>query len=165
MQKNIFKQPNNEQKISERNVLPKTSNGVNFEEKNLARFAPLIIRIGLAIVFILFGLQKLSNPSQTTAEIQLLLNWKLSNVAALNYYLGLTEIILAAAFFIGFKIRIAAVIAGFLLILFLSSFLAKYGFSINPDLYRDVGLLGAAISLFLTGAGPWSADKRIKGNE
>lgn len=133
--------------------------------KNLARFAPLIIRIGLAVVFLLFGMQKLSNPSQTTAEIQLLLNWKLSNVAVLNYYLGLTEIILAAAFLSGFKVRIAAVIASFLLILFLFSFLAKYGLSINPDLYRDIGLLGAAISLILTGAGPWSADKRIKSDE
>lgn len=133
---------------------------MNFEEKNLARFAPLIIRIGLAIVFLLFGLQKLSNPSQTTAEIQLLLNWKLSNATALNYYLGLTEIILAVAFLIGFKIRIVTVIASSLLILFLSSFLAKYGLSINPDLYRDIGLLGAAIALFLLGAGPWSADAK-----
>lgn len=133
---------------------------MNFEEKKLARFAPFIIRIGLAVVFLLFGLQKLSNPLQTTAEIQLLLNWKLSNAAALNYYLGLTEMILAIAFFIGFKIRITSVIASFLLILFLSSFLVKYGLSINPDLYRDIGLLGAAIALFLLGAGPWSIDAR-----
>src|SRR3990172_11490284 len=107
-----------------------------FEEKKLNNFAPFALRIGFFIVFALFGLQKLSNPSQTTAEIQLLLNWNLINAAPLNYYLGIIEIILGLLFLIGFQVRIAALVAGFMLIMFFSSFLVKYGFSINPDLYR-----------------------------
>ena len=133
-----------------------------FEEKKLNNFAPFALRIGFFIVFALFGLQKLSNPSQTTAEIQLLLNWNLINAAPLNYYLGIIEIILGLLFLIGFQVRIAALVAGFMLIMFFSSFLVKYGFSINPDLYRDIGLLGGAVALFLLGGGLWSLDNRLK---
>ena len=128
-------------------------------------FAPLAVRIGLFVVFLLFGLQKLKNPGQSTAEIQLLLNWNIINAAALNYYLGLVEILLAILFLVGFKTRIAAFTASLLLTVFFLSFLVKYGLSINPNLYRDIGLLGAAVSLFLTGGGRLSLDERWKNDE
>lgn len=131
---------------------------MNLKNENAALLASLILRIGLAVVFLLFGLQKLYSSSQTTAEVQLLLDWSIANSAALNYYLGLTEIILALLFLIGFKIRIASLIASFLLVLFFSSFLAKYGLSINPQIYRDVGLLGASLALFFLGSGRWGLD-------
>lgn len=132
------------------------------ENKNLSLYAPLALRIGLFTVFALFGLQKLSNPSQSASEIQLLMNWNISNAAAMNYYLGLIEIILAISFIVGFKIKTTSLIASGLLILFFSSFLFKYGLSINPNLYRDMGLLGATFALFLWGAGPLSLDKQTK---
>ncbi len=133
---------------------------MEFEEKKLASFAPLALRIGLFVVFALFGLQKLSNPSQTFSEIQLLMNWSAGNAAAMNFYLGLIEIILALSFIVGFKVKTTSLAASGLLILFFSSFLFKYGLSINPNLYRDIGLLGATIALFLRGAGPISLDNR-----
>ena len=125
------------------------------------KFAPLFLRLGLAIVFFLFGFQKLANPSQATAEIQLLLNFELADAAAINFYLGLVEILTAIAFLAGFKIRIFALIASFLVAMFFLSFFVKYGISINPNLYRDIGLLGASLALFLLGAGPWSLDEKI----
>lgn len=124
------------------------------------KFAPVFLRFGLAAVFLLFGLQKLTNPAQTTAEVQLLLNLDLADAAALSYYLGLIEIIISCAFILGFRVRFFALAAGLLVVLFFISFLAKFGLSINPDLYRDVGLLGAAVALFLLGAGPISIDKK-----
>lgn len=130
------------------------------KNKNLSAYAPLALRAGLFVVFALFGLQKLSNPSQSASEIQLLMNWNIGNAAAMNYYLGLIEIILAISFFIGFKVKITSLAASGLLILFFSSFLFKYGLSINPNLYRDIGLLGATLALFLWGAGPISIDRR-----
>jgi len=126
------------------------------------KYAPLVLRVGLAVVFILFGLKKLISPSQATAEIQLLMNFGLADAAALNFYIGLLEIIIAMAFFIGFKVRVFAIFAGVLLTMFFVSFFAKYGLSINPDIYRDIGLLGGAITLFLLGAGPLSIDERKK---
>jgi uncharacterized membrane protein YphA (DoxX/SURF4 family) len=122
------------------------------------KYAPLFLRFGLAIVFLLFGLQKLINPGQSTAEIQLLLSFELADAAALSFYFGITEIILAIALSLGIKVRFFALLSALMVIMLFISFLAKYGLSINPDLYRDVGLLGGAIALFLLGGGPYSID-------
>lgn len=122
------------------------------------KFAPVFLRFGLAFVFVLFGVQKLLHPSQTTAEIQLLTNFELVDAAALNFYLGLIEIAVAASFILGFKVRPFALISFLMVSMFFLSFLTKYGLSINPDLYRDIGLAGASLALFLLGAGPLSVD-------
>ena len=124
------------------------------------KFAPLFLRIGLALVFVFFAIQKLTKPGQGTAEVQLLLNLELADAAAINYYLGLMELCIAISFIFGFKVRIFALISSVMVVMFFLSFLAKYGISINPDLYRDVGLIGASIALFLLGAGPMSIDMR-----
>lgn len=122
--------------------------------------ALLILRAGLAIVFLLFGYQKLSNPAQTTAEIQLILNLGLGGSAAINYYLGLLEIIVALALLAGVRVRIFGTIAALLTASFLGSFLTKFGVSINPDLYRDVGLTAIGLALAILGAGKYSWDKK-----
>ena len=121
--------------------------------------ALLILRAGLAIVFLLFGYQKLSNPSQTSAEIQLLLNLGIGAVAAINFYLGLTEIIVALALLFGIKVRLFGIVGAFLTASFLASFLFKFGLSINPDLYRDVGLTAIGLALAILGAGKYSWDR------
>ncbi len=126
------------------------------------KYASLFLRLGLGIVFFLFGLKKLMDPEQSTAEVQLLLSFELADAAALSFYLGLVEIMVALSFLTGLKVRAFALIAAALTILFFTSFLAKYGLSINPDLYRDVGLFGASIALFLLGAGPISLDNRFR---
>lgn len=125
------------------------------------KYAPLFLRIGLALVFVLFGIQKLSHSGQTTAEVQLLLNFELADAAALNYYLGLVELATALSFLLGFKVRLFALISFLMVAMFFVSFLSKYGASLNPDLYRDVGLVGASIALFLLGAGPLSIDNSL----
>lgn len=122
--------------------------------------ALLILRVGLAIVFLLFGYQKLSNPAQTSAEIQLLLNLGIGAVAAINFYLGLTEIIVALALLAGVKVRFFGVIAAILTASFLISFLLKFGLSINPDLYRDVGLTSIGLALAILGPGAYSWNKK-----
>ena len=125
------------------------------------RFAPVFLRIGLAFVFLLFGIQKLTHPGQATLETQLLTNFELADAAAVNFYLGLVELGIAISFVVGFKVRIFSFLSSFLVFTFFLSFLAKYGISLNPDLYRDIGLLGASIALFLLGSGPVSIDSFI----
>lgn len=124
------------------------------------KFAPIFLRIGLVLVFLFFSIQKLTKPGQGTAEVHLLLGVELADAAAINYYLGLAEFCIALSFVLGFKVRIFALISSIMVIMFFISFLAKYGISINPDLYRDVGLIGASITLFLLGAGPMSLDNK-----
>lgn len=126
------------------------------------KYAPLFLRFTLAVVFFLFGIQKLANPGQSTSEIQLLLNFELEDAAALSYYMGLTEILIATTFILGYKVRIFSLLASFLIASIFFSFLATYGLSINPDLYRDIGLLGAALTLFFLGAGPIGLDQPRK---
>jgi len=129
------------------------------------KFAPVFLRFGLAVVFLLFGLQKLINPGQTTAEIQLLLSFELADAAALSFYMGLFEILIAGAFIIGLRVRFFALASSFLVSLLFISFFVKYGSSINPDFYRDIGLLGASGALFLLGAGPWSIESLLRKKE
>lgn len=121
-------------------------------------YAPLVVRLGLALVFVLFGVQKLAAPEQTRAEIQLLLSLKLGSAAAINYYLGLLEVMVALGLFFGIAVRMVSVLAALSLVSILLSFFVKYGVRFDPGLYRDFGLLGAAVSLWLTGAGPFSLD-------
>src|SRR3989338_4917770 len=128
--------------------------------------ALLVLRVGLAVVFLLFGYQKLSNPSQTTAEIQLILNFMpLTGAAAINFYLGLLEITVALSLVIGVRVRLFGAIAALLTASFLASFVVKFGLSINPDLYRDVGLTAIGISLAILGAGRWSWDVKSQKNQ
>lgn len=121
------------------------------------KFAPLFLRFGLSAVFVIFGVQKLKNPGQATDEIELLISLKLSDAAALNYYLGLFEILIGVSLIIGFRVRIAAVIASTLMATFFI-FNIKSATSINPEIYRDLGLVGNSLALFLLGAGPLSLD-------
>ena len=128
------------------------------KKENLKIYAPLILRLGLATVFFLFGYQKLSVPAQTRAEIQLLLDIGLGSAAAINYYLGLLELMIAFGFVLGAFIGYLAPLAAFLLFGFFSSFMWKYGINVDPTLFRDIGLLGGALSLWLTGGGVLSFD-------
>lgn len=122
------------------------------------KFAPLFLRFGLAIVFLFFGIQKLIDPGQATAEIQLILNFDFADVAAMNFYVALFELSIASALFLGLKVRLAALLATFFVSMFFFSFVATYKLSINPNLYRDLGLVGASIALLLLGPGPLSLD-------
>jgi len=129
------------------------------------QYAPLFIRIGLATVFLLFGLKKLIDPSQTTAEIQLLAQFlTLGAASAINYYMGLFETLIAIFLFIGYQTRRIAFLAGGMVAFIFASFIIKYR-TLNPDISRDIGLLGGALALLFWGAGPLSLDQRKKDKE
>lgn len=123
--------------------------------------ALLILRIGLAVVFLLFGYQKLSSPAQTTSEIQILLNFLgLGAVSALNFYLGLTEIAVGLGLILGVKVKLLGFLAALFTTTFFASFLVKLGLSINPDIYRDIGLTAAGVTLGILGGGRFAIEKR-----
>jgi len=133
----------------------------NIREK-LKPYTPLFLRLGLGAVFLLFAFQKLSNPGQGQSEIQLLLNIGIGGASALNFYLGIAELLVSISFILGAFIRYTGFIGAVLIIAFFSGLVAKYGFSQDPTLNRDLGLLAGAITLWLLGAGPVSVDGWIK---
>ena len=124
----------------------------------LLPYAPIFLRLGIGVVFMLFAVQKLGSPEQGRAEIQILLNLKIGGAAALNYILGVMEIIIAISLFSGAFIRWTGLGAAMLVMLFLGGLVTKYGFSQDPTLNRDLGLIGGLISLWVQGAGPLSLD-------
>lgn len=131
------------------------------ENEKKLNWALLILRIGLAVVFLLFGYQKLSSPAQTTSEIQILLNFLgLGAASALNFYLGITEVTIGLGLILGIKVKLLGFLAALLTTMFFGSFLIKLGFSINPDIYRDIGLTAAGIALGILGGGKFSARGR-----
>jgi len=129
--------------------------------KKLLPYAPLFLRIGVGIVFLLFAYHKLRVPEQGRVEIQGILEFlNLGAVAALNYYLGIAELLIALSFFLGWKIRWFAPLAAVLVGSFFASITLKYGLTNDPSIYRDVGVFGGVIALWLLGAGPLSIDGR-----
>ena len=128
-------------------------------QQRLAPYAPLFLRLGISIVFFLFAFQKLSNPEQGRAEIQLLLNIGLGGAAALNFYLGLAELIIGVCLLLGAFIKYAGLGAFILIGMFFLGIVTKYGITQDPTLNRDLGLIGASFTLWLLGAGPFSIDR------
>ena len=138
--------------------------------KRLQNYAPLFLRFGIGLVFLLFAVQKLGTPEQGRAEIQILLNLKLGSASALNYALGVAELMVAASFFTGTLIRWSSLLATFMILMFFGGLVSKYGFSQDPTLNRDIGLLGGILTLWLLGSGPlsidaWLAKKKTQQNQ
>ena len=127
---------------------------INVFAKKYVWLVPLILRFGLAIVFILFGIHKLQAPSQTTAEIQYILGFEKAEAAApINFYMGLFEIAISISLIIGFQVRLAGLLAALTTLAIFVSFTIKIGslFSIDPGIYRDLGLSGMGLALFFIG--------------
>lgn len=123
-------------------------------------YAPLFLRLGLGIVFLLFGFHKLAAPEQTRAEIQLLLDIGLGSAAAINYYMGIIEILIALSLILGWYIKYSAPAATFLVTVIFASIVYKYGLSYDPTLFRDIGLIAAGLALWILGPGVLSLDKK-----
>jgi uncharacterized membrane protein YphA (DoxX/SURF4 family) len=131
---------------------------LNFIQQKLKPYTPLFLRFGLGAVFLLFAFNKLSNTEQRQAEIQLLLDIGIGGASAMNFYLGITELLVGLSFILGAFIKYTGLIGATLIIIFFSGLVSKYGFSQDPTLNRDLGLLAGAITLWLLGAGRLSVD-------
>lgn len=114
----------------------------------------LFIRLGLAFVFLWFGIDKFVHPSYwlnawLPSWFQAVLNFL--NINGLNfvYANGIFEIIVG----LGFLFNIFVKLFAFLTILFLLSIVLSFG--LNEVIVRDVGLIGAALALLF-----WNGRKK-----
>ncbi len=128
----------------------------NFSKK-MTRFAPIVVRIGLSLVFLWFGSQQLMYPGMWLSFIP---DWALaiSHISALTliHLNGSFEIIFGLFLLTGYFTRVTAL----LLALHLLNIMFAMGYtSIGV---RDFGLSMAAISIFLYGADSLSLDKYLE---
>ncbi len=122
---------------------------------NLKRYAPALVRFGVAIVFFLFGVLQLINPEQWHAWIpSFILNYLSAN--QFIYINGSFDLIIGALLIPGLFTRIAALLG----ILHLIGVILSVGFT---DIgIRDFGLLLALLSVFVHGSDDFCLDKKFR---
>ena len=118
-------------------------------------YSVFIIRIGLALVLLWFGIDEIRNPenwfSYFPQALIPLLPFDLNLFFILN---GIFEVVVGSLLLIGFKTRIVAFIAA----LHLLSITLSLGY--NDVAIRDLGLMLMAVSLIFSGAGRFSLDNK-----
>lgn len=119
-------------------------------------FASLFLRIGLAVIFLWFGIDKFFNPSVWANFVpEWMLPLIIINMTVFIYIQGAIEAIIGALLIVGYKTRIAALAAAVTLFVILISV------GLNDIGLRDFGLLCAAITLSLLGSNIWSVDASV----
>ena len=129
---------------------------VSLEDK-MKNFAPIIIRIGISLIFLWFGTQQIFN---TSAWINLIPTWITSmsgiNASVLVHFNGAFEVVFGFCLLLGYFTRITS----FLLALHILDIMFTVGYSSIG--IRDFGLSMATISVFLYGVDSWSLDYFLK---
>ena len=118
----------------------------------LNKYAPTFLRIGLALVVIWFGISQLSNAKEWLGFLP---DWTASlpiSQTALVLVNGWFEVVFGLMLFFGFYTRLTALLIGL--------HLAEITYSVGYGAIgvRDFGLAIGALSLFMSGPSPLSAD-------
>lgn len=120
----------------------------------IKRFSPLVLRTGIAIVFLWFGFSQLSNPSAWTRMmpeyVQTIIPIGANNLIFLN---GFVEIVLAILLLLGLYTRTVSL----LLTLHLLHIVTILGYGATAA--RDLALAIATFSIFLHGADDFCLDR------
>jgi uncharacterized membrane protein YphA (DoxX/SURF4 family) len=120
--------------------------------EGLSKYAPVVIRVGVALVVLWFGWSQVTNPAQWLGVLP---EWTKSlPVGQINliYLNGWTELFLGLLLLVGFYTRFVALIVA----LHLLNITITVGY--NAIGVRDFGLTLAAVSIFLKGHDMWSVD-------
>jgi uncharacterized membrane protein YphA (DoxX/SURF4 family) len=138
-----------------------TSKSASSHETSPHALAALVLRLGLAYVFVRFGIEKIVDwhgwavvvPAAITDQLTLALGM---TTAGLFRVFGYAEVLIGTHLAVGFLTRGAAaaatvVLAGAVMVM------GTTGIGV-----RDLGLLCAAVTIALQGAGSWSVDARLE---
>ena len=115
--------------------------------------ASIIVRIGMSLVFLWFGLNQLFSPDSFMGYLPgfVAVSGFAMQAVLLN---GALEVILGGLLLAGLFTRVVAV----LLVLHLLSI--SFGLGYNDVLIRDIGLMFATSSIYFSGPDKWTLDKR-----
>lgn len=124
----------------------------------LSLIAPFVLRIGIAIVLLWFGVNELMRPHVWTAYVpEIVAQYLPFSVYLFVIFNGVVEVILGFLLVVGYRIRIVSGLVTLHLLLIVLS----VGY--NDIGVRDFGLFMAALSLFLMEHHPLSMDNRREG--
>src|SRR3989344_1409028 len=119
----------------------------------MQKYAPLVVRIAVSVVFLWFGINQLIQPDMFMGYLPHFLLQ--SNYAqAAIYANGIAEVMLGTLLIVGFYTKAAAL----LLSLHLLSIIVTLGY--NDIAVRDFGLMLATFSIFMGGEDKWTLDKK-----
>jgi uncharacterized membrane protein YphA (DoxX/SURF4 family) len=125
---------------------------------SVQRYAQLSLRLGLAAVFLIFGLDKFrSEEAQFASWADWVPGWFSmligGRVKGFIYVLGVFEVLAGLAFLTGYVLFWASLLSSvFLLATVLVSTSGPFFGKIDQSTIRDIGLLGGTFSLMLSTA-------------
>lgn len=120
----------------------------------LSKYGPILLRVGLCLVFLWFGSNQLMHPENW---VRIVPAWAASIFGSAEttvHINGYVEIILSLILLAGIQVRVVAFILGLHLIGIASTF------GLSPTGVRDWGLCLASFSVFLNGADAWCLDRK-----
>ena len=141
------------------------------KKSDCAQYATLLGRLGLGLMLLAFGIMKVRMPEMQDMLAGLVeQTWAVpvGGGATFVTVLYIVEILLGVALILGFYTKIAGGIAAlmFLGTLFVLNPVLPEGMMgpWGPFIIKDIGLLGAALSLMCSGdTSPYSLDTMMKG--
>ena len=122
--------------------------------RTVKTYAPIVLRLGIALVFLWFGTQQLLHATSWTSYLPTFTtSWsiKATTIVMLN---GLFETIFGALLLLGVFVRSVALV----LALHMFGILISVGY--NEIGVRDFGLLIATIAIALNGKDEWSLKEK-----
>ncbi|MEK6918619.1 MAG: DoxX family protein [Nanoarchaeota archaeon] len=119
----------------------------------------LLLRIGISLLFIWFGISQLANPNHWLGFLPAWTNNLPITQVTFVYLNGSAEIILALFLIAGLYTRTAAIILALHLLGIALSM------SYSPTMIRDLGLAIATGAIFLNGPDKYTLDKKLSGSQ
>lgn len=124
--------------------------------ERFSKYAPSLVRVSIAGVFLWFGINQLLEPNNWTGFLPLWADNLPLSLETLIYLHGSFETILGAVLLVGYKPRIIAALLA--LSLTMTTIHLNYG----PVMVRDIALIGATLSIVLHGDDPLTLPRLMR---
>jgi len=118
------------------------------------KHSSFVLRLGLGLVFLLLGINKMIKPEIWMGWIPLPLKPLIADANQFLFFNGLVEAILGLMLILGIYTKIASMVSA----AFLFAILLFFG--ADDITSRDIGLLAMAITIMMLGPGELSVDKK-----
>lgn len=118
------------------------------------KHVPLILRVGLGLVFLVLGANKATRPEIWVGWIPIQLKAFIPDANQFLIFNGIIEAILGLLLIIGLYTKIAAALSGLFL------FFVLLFFGADDITSRDIGLMAMAAAIILLGPGEASVDEK-----